>query len=335
MFNARKIKVSVCIPVCGTEEFLPECLESVALQAFGGLEVIVVDDNGFSKREGSSVSAKKILKDFCRKHKKEKIAAKFIRHEKNKGLVEARRSALYESEGDFVMFLDSDDLLLPGAVKALYENAIKTGADIVQGRALVSRRGSASSQVSSEAQKKLDKFFPGELAGRQIFSGFLVESNHSGFLWGKIFARGLCIKAFEKIPPVYCCMGEDFLTYFLISFFAEKYAGIESFVYNYFVNTGMSSGRKISSMEEWKKICSAASVFTVLLNEVQDGGILLSEQETEKLNEICRSYAANNLYQLEKSVQPELKSAAYNELCDWWGKNMIENIKKLMENVDA
>lgn len=335
MFYARKIKVSVCIPVCGTEEFLPECLESVALQAFGGLEVIVVDDNGSSKKDGGSVSAKKILKDFCRKHKKEKIAAKFIRHEKNKGLVEARRSALYESDGDFVMFLDSDDVLPPGAVKTLYENAVKTGADIVQGRASVSRRGSASSQISSSALRKFDNFYPGELKERQIFSGFLVESNHSGFLWGKIFTREVCIKAFEKIPPVYCCLGEDFLTYFLISFFAKKYAGIETFVYNYFVNTGMSSGRKISSMEEWKRICSAASVFTVLLNIVQDGGIILSGQETEKLNESCRSYAANNLLQLEKSVESGLKSAAYDELCEWWGKNMIENIKKLMENADA
>ena len=334
MFNKKKIKVSVCIPVCGTEEFLPECLESVALQAFDGLEIIVVDDNGFEKTSRFG-SAKKILKDFCRDHKKEKIAAKFIRHENNKGLVEARRSALYESEGDFVMFLDSDDTLSLGAVKNLYENALETGADIVQGRALVCRRGSASSQFSSVAQKKIDNIFLGELDGRQTFDGFLLENNQSGFLWGKIFTRALCLSAFEKIPPVYCCMGEDFLTYFLISFFAKKYAGIETFVYNYFVNTGISSSREISSMEEWKKICSAASVFTVLLNEVQCGEIILSAQENEKLNEFCRSYAANNLFQLEKSVQPELKSAAYDELCEWWGKNMIENIKKLMENADA
>mgnify|MGYP002672114938 CR=1 FL=1 len=369
MFKKAKIKVSVCIPVCGTEKYLAACLESVALQDFDGLEIIVVDDGGVWNAGRKSETAKQILKEFCKAHKKHKIHLNFIKHEKNKGLVEARRSAVLEAKGDFIIFLDSDDTLPPGAIKVLYENAGKTGADIVHGKASVDFReyyaagrnlepgrcgvsplegvgrnevrprgslspseNSGKEKRKSVMEKKANIVFVGELFGRKIFDGFLVENNHCGFLWGKIYKRELCVKAFEAIPPVFCCMGEDFLTYFWLSFFAKKYAGIESVVYNYFIDTGISSAKKIESIEECQKICSTASVFTILLNAIQDDFEDFTEKEVEKVKEICRSYAANNLMQFENFVVPSLKNAAYEELCEWWGKNMIEGIKELMEN---
>lgn len=369
MFKKAKIKVSVCIPVCGTQRYLTACLKSVALQDFDGLEIIVVDDGGVWNTERKSETAKQILKEFCRVHKKQKIPVNFIKHEKNKGLVEARRSAVFEAKGDFIIFLDSDDTLPPSAIKVLYENAKKTGADIIHGKASVDfrkdyaaerktgagrcgvpplegvgrnevrPRGSLSpsgilrkEKRKSIMEEKVNAVFVGELSGKEIFDGFLVENNHCGFLWGKIYKRELCVKAFEAIPPVFCCMGEDFLTYFWLSFFAKKYAGIESLVYNYFIDTGISSAKKIESIEECQKICSTASVFTILLNAIQDDFEDFTETEVEKVKEICRSYAANNLTQFENFVVPSLKTAAYMELCEWWGKNMIEGIKDLMEN---
>ena len=387
MFKKAKIKVSVCIPVCGTEKYLAACLESVALQDFDWLEIIVVDDGGVWNAGRKSETAKQILKEFCKTHKKQKIPLNFIKHEKNKGLVEARRSAVLEAKGDFIIFLDSDDTLPLGAIKVLYENAEKTDADIVHGKAFVDfreeyaagrnlepgrcgvsplggvgrnevrtskrkakalkfdreqevrPRGSLSPSENSGKEKrksimekKANIVFVGEMNGREIFDGFLVENNQCGFLWGKIYKRELCVKAFEAIPPVFCCMGEDFLTYFWLSFFAKKYAGIESVVYNYFIDTGISSAKKIESLEECQKICSTASVFTILLNAIQDNFEDFTEKEVEKVKEICRSYAANNLMQFENFVVPSLKQAAYEELCEWWGKNMIEGIKELMEN---
>ena len=387
MFKKAKIRVSVCIPVCGTEKYLADCLESVALQDFEGVEIIVVDDGGVWNAGRKSETAKQILKEFCKAHKKQKFLVNFIKHEKNKGLVETRRSAVFEANGDFIIFLDSDDTLPLYAIRVLYENAEKTGADIVHGKASVDfrgdeiaekslgpgrcgvsplegvgsnevraskrkvvalkfdreqevrPRGSLSPLPDSELErrksvigKKVNKVFFGELEGKEVFDGFLVKNNHCGFLWGKIYKRELCVKAFSMIPPVYCCMGEDFLTYFWLSFFAEKYLGIEAEVYNYFIDTGISSGKEIVSIEEWQKICSTASIFTILLNAVQEENFGFSAVEIEKIKEICRSYAANNLMQFEKFVVPALKNVAYEELCDWWGKNMIEGIKDLMEN---
>lgn len=353
MFKKTQPKVSVCIPVCGTEKYLAECLESVAAQDFDGTEILIVDDSG------KTGEAEKIAKEFRRKSKKRKISVKFIAHAENKGLVEARRTAVYEASGDFIMFLDNDDVLPANAIKTLFATAERTKADIVHGKANVCfKEGSVQVEFASQASRdsspqmgvsalrsepqgkcfppqikkrfevmreKAEKVFVGELFGRQIFDGFLTEVNHSAFLWGKIFTRELCLEAFSRIPPVYCAFGEDFLTYFFLSILARKYAGIEEKVYNYFADTGISSTRKIDSLEEWRKVCSTAGVFTVLLSWIEENAGEISEEEADKVREMCRWYAANNLVQLENAVVPELQEEARRMLCDYWGEKMIND----------
>lgn len=344
MFRKEKPKVSVCIPVFRTEKYLDSCLESVALQNFPGIEIIVVDDSGRTSENGT-LSAEKIVKSFRKSIKSKGISIKFIKHGENKGLLEARRTALYESSGGYIMFLDSDDTLPFCAVKTLYENALESGADIVHGKANAVLKINGTEKRLSEMKRKAENVFQGVLSGRDIFDGFLVSGNHSGFLWGKIFRRSLCFSAFEMIPPCWCVFGEDFLAYFFMSFFAEKYSGIEKTVYNYSVDTGVSSAREITDLNEWKKVCSTSSVFTVIFTctyEKKCGGdqnfhingencIALSSVESERLREICRSYAQNNLMQLKKAVSPCLYEEARNELFAWWGENMILDIEKTLE----
>lgn len=330
MFSKKSSDISICIPVCGTEKYLGDCLESIASQDFDGIEIIIVDDSP-TKSEG----ALKIVKRFKKNHKKQKLSVRLIAHRKNKGLVEARRTALYETKGEYIMFVDSDDSLPANAVKSLFEAAKKSGADIVHGKANICVKDSTTQNIQSlknridDMSKKAGKNYSGELLNRQIFDGFLIKENHSGFLWGKIFKRELCLDAFNIIPPVYCIFGEDFLTYFFLSYFAKKYIGIENNVYNYFINTGISSNKKIDSLEEWQKVCSTASVFTILLSWADEAAehSPLDEDEIKKIREVCRWYVTNNLAQLERSVAPELQEKALKMLCDFWGEKMITKMK--------
>lgn len=347
VFNKKdKIRVSVCVPVCGTEGVLAGCLESIAAQNFEGLEIVVVDDGGESLKGAGGLSAKKILKGFVKGLKKQparyRPELKFIEHEENKGLVEARRSALYEAFGKYVVFVDSDDRLLCGALDTLYKTAERTGADIVH--AMAETACTVPEQEKSERvleiYKKINNVFlggaegcvqgkEGILLGKEILESFLVKRSHNGFLWGKIFDRELCLEAFDKIPPVYCVFGEDFLTYFFIALCAKKYAGIDQKVYSYSTGTGISSERKIKSLEEWKKVCSAASACTVLLDFLKNSKeeFCITEEEAEAVRGGCRYYAKNNLQQLKGSVVSELQEEAYRELCLWWGEGMIKTME--------
>ena len=136
MFFHSKPLVSVCIPVYNSEPYLMRCLESVAAQDFPGAktEIIIVNDASCgTDADGNDCAA--IVKSFKKQHKRN---IKLFCHTRNKGLVEARRTAICEAEGEYICIVDSDDWLTPGALRLLYEAAQNTGADIVQGKAVCS-----------------------------------------------------------------------------------------------------------------------------------------------------------------------------------------------------
>ncbi len=329
MFKKEKILISVCIPVFNTQNSLKSCLESVAAQNFCGVEIVITEDgDGFEKQ------TERIIKDFKKSHKNLKII--FLKNIKNKGLVETRRTSLYEATGDYITFLDSDDTLPQNALNILYENAQKTDSDIVHGKANVCiKEGLTVSKERIEStNKKCSSVFLGLLNGSDILDGFLSKRNHNGFLWGKLFKKELCLEAFAKIPPVYCIFCEDFLTYFYLALCAQKYSGIEEKVYNYFINTGISSEKKITTMEEWQKVCSTASVFTLLLSDIQENPDLkekLTNAQIQVIKFSARYYAKSNLKQMLDNVIPKLKDAARAELCEWWGQGMIDAAEKELQ----
>lgn len=138
----KKIKpqISVCIPVFNSEKYLANCLESLnhllipeGFKPAAFAEIIIVND-GSTGTDSQNRSAKQIVSRF---KKNSVFPVKFISHEENKGLVEARRTAVYEARGKYIFILDSDDSLPENVLKTLYEKAIETEADIVHGRANV------------------------------------------------------------------------------------------------------------------------------------------------------------------------------------------------------
>lgn len=336
MFFQKSPKVSVCIPVFHTERFLEKCLESVKSQEIpektkNFLEIIVVDD-------GSKQNAREIIKRFS---KNTKFPIKFIEHKKNLGLLETRRTAIYEAKGDFVFILDSDDFLPQNALKVLYEKAIETNADIVHGKAdvffyenieKIAQKNSISIEriqnYKNGRDKKAKNVFLGELLDSAIIEGNLIEQNHNGFLWGKLFKKEVYLKALSHISPIFCTMMEDFIQYLWISKYSKKYVGIESIVYNYAIDTGISSNKKIEDISEWEKVCSTSSVFTAIFSEVQSHkeNELFSSKQLEKIKYFCRAFLKNNILQLENVVSPEIKDEAKKLLEDYWGKSFVDNL---------
>lgn len=94
-------KVSVIVPCYNQAQFLAETLDSVLVQTYENWECIIVND-------GSTDNTEVIAKEYCNKDNR------FIYHKKeNGGLSSARNAGLNIAQGDYVQFLDSDDILLP------------------------------------------------------------------------------------------------------------------------------------------------------------------------------------------------------------------------------
>lgn len=328
--------ISVCIPVYGTEGSLLDCLHSVAAQQSleaVGLEIIVVDDAS-PAADPSLGSPAQIAARFQRESPWPVL---FLRHEENLGLVEARRTAVQAATGQFIFCLDSDDTLPPAALSTLYRHALAEDADIVHGRAqvVVAQEGcqleeAALETVLTRLQEKVDRVFIGRLEGAAILQNKLVEDQHNSFLWGKLIRRELYLQALELIPEMYCTMAEDVVQYLLIAHGARRYVGISDRIYNYSVNTGISSNTEITTLERWEQVCSTASVFTVLFTCLEELDPPFTESQLAAIRKLCRFYVANNLQQLQHAVVPELRPAARQLLGEYWGEGLVKRMEEAL-----
>lgn len=264
--------ISLCIPVYGTEEKLLSCLQSVANQQgleADGLEIIVVNDASPLPPADTGIdSCSAIISEF---QKTCPYPVLYLEHQENQGLVEARRTAVEAASGDYIFCLDSDDSIPSRALSVLYKYAKEDDLDIVQGRGQVliaaegcQLEGDSLAKIVKHNTEKAENVFLGKLKGPDILQSTLVKKEHNSFLWGKLIRRKLYLRALEQIPSMYCTMAEDLVQYILITHGACSYRGIPDIVYNYSVNTGISSHSTISTMERWEQVCSTASVFTVL-----------------------------------------------------------------------
>ena len=105
------LKVSVIIPVYNTEKFVEECLRSVLRQTLCDIEIICVND-------GSTDNSLKIIEQIAKEDSRIRIIC-----QKNQGLSITRNNALKVAKGEYIMFLDSDDLLVWCTLEHLYRQA--------------------------------------------------------------------------------------------------------------------------------------------------------------------------------------------------------------------
>ncbi len=102
-------KISIITPAYNAAEFLPKTVESVLSQTFTDYEMIIVDDY-------SGDDTYKIACDYAERDSRIKV----IKHKKNAGVAAARNTALKAAKGDFIAFLDSDDLWMSDKLEKQY-----------------------------------------------------------------------------------------------------------------------------------------------------------------------------------------------------------------------
>lgn len=121
MCVVKKGIVSIIIPVYNVERYIIECFESVRKQTYKEIEVILVDD-------GSTDKSSKICDEFAKKDNRFHVI-----HTENKGVACARNTGLKSISGEYIFFLDSDDLLETFAIKKMVQTLNLYHADMVCG----------------------------------------------------------------------------------------------------------------------------------------------------------------------------------------------------------
>lgn len=112
------IKISIVIPTYNTSQYICRCLESVLNQTWNNLEIIVVDD-------GSKDDTVTVVESFVAKDDRIRIIKK-----ENGGVTSARLAGVEAATGEFIGFVDGDDVIESDMYEQLLRNAVEYSADI-------------------------------------------------------------------------------------------------------------------------------------------------------------------------------------------------------------
>ena len=230
--------ISIIVPVYNVEEYLEECLESIRKQTYQDIEVILVND-------GSTDGSQAICEYFCQTDKRFRLI-----NQKNQGQSVARNHGVKESIGEYIMFVDSDDVVSLGLLEQLMKY-MSDGIDIVE-----CNRTEDIQCLNSEGKVIDLKEFDSNEALYQCF-------NH-GVSWSpvaKLYRR----KIVEKVPFLENLIYEDFYTGIVSLKYTHKMRKIDYIGYYYRYHTSSTMNQKYS-----EKNLDIFKVGEKLLNEFRE-----------------------------------------------------------------
>ena len=184
--------ISVVIPVYNQEKYIADCLDSVLKQCTSEVEVVLVND-------GSTDSSARICRDVISGYQAD---ARLI-DQKNSGSLISRTNGVKAATGDYILFVDSDDLLLEGAVETLLAAVHEKPYDLILFNA-------------TRDLEDRKPYFSIPLEDKQVFTDdkyplykLLCCTNVLNNLWTKCIRKELLLKAQLPQDGVRLTNGED------------------------------------------------------------------------------------------------------------------------------
>lgn len=235
------MKLSIIIPVYNVESYLRECLDSIISQDFDETEIICIEDC-------STDSSLQILCEYVKKDNRVKI----IQHPVNKGLSAARNTGIQAAVGEYIQFVDSDDILVADACNRLYVYAKEKDADIVY----FNMKFLNDEKNNLVRKKQMNKEYPGVYTGIELFCMFQENGPPKPEAWRQIIRREYLIK--NNLFFHEGIIHEDLLFSFMAAMRAERACDLNLELYIYRQRTG--------SISWGQKEKSASSLLVCLIN---------------------------------------------------------------------
>ncbi len=173
------IKITIIIPVYKVEAYIENCIKSVINQSIDTdkciIECIIVDDCSPDK-------SMKIAEEMIANYKGH-IQFICIKHDTNQGLSAARNSGIARAKGDYIVFLDSDDMLMDESLGVIVETAAKSKADLILAD-YITIFEVAPPKIKTE--KKQDYSYKIKTGHKLFLEDF---SPHECFVWRAVYKR--------------------------------------------------------------------------------------------------------------------------------------------------
>ena len=230
--------ISVIVPVYNVEEYLEECLESISHQTYADIEVILVND-------GSTDGSIEICKQYCQEDPRFHLI-----NQKNQGQSVARNNGVVVSKGEFITFVDSDDIVRVDMLDQLM-NYMSDEIDIVE-----CDKTEDIQYLNEKGEDIQVKEFDSNEALYKCFNHVVSWSPVA-----KLYRREIV----EKIPFLENLIYEDFYTGIVSLKYINKMRKIDYIGYYYRYHTSSTMNQKYS-----EKNLDIFKVGEKLLNEFRE-----------------------------------------------------------------
>lgn len=219
------IKVSVCVPIYGVEQYVEKCVRSLMEQTMkDGIEFIFVND---CTKDKSIEILKKVVSEYPERSNQVKI----VNHETNKGLSAARNTGVKSASGDYILFVDSDDELTENAIELLTEPLSDKLYDVVVGNYNLIGNGTYNKLLIDHDLSISDS--------HEIFNCFLKKEIYE-MAWNKLIRKDFFIK--NNLWFIDGLLHEDNIWSFYVFYYCRHLFIITKSTYRYRVRTSSIMG---------------------------------------------------------------------------------------------
>jgi glycosyltransferase involved in cell wall biosynthesis len=176
-------RLTVVVPFYDVEDYIGPCLESLGRQTFTDFEVVLVDD-------GSRDNSARIVTAFCERDKRFRLVT-----QDNRGLGPARNAGVGHAHGEFLAFVDGDDLVARNAYELMIRSLDETGSSFVAADA---RRFTASSGVRESWLHRVT--FAEDRRATSVFEFPALALDR--MVWNKVYRRAFWDEFGYEFPPI-------------------------------------------------------------------------------------------------------------------------------------
>lgn len=243
MDREGKPLISVVVPVYNVEAYLERCLDSLAGQSYGNIQVILVDD---ASPDGSGA--------LCDRYARRDGRFQAVHLPRNGGVSHARNEGIRRAEGEYITFVDPDDYVERDMLERMYANLMETGASMCVCGVAREGFGRYASPVPSGPACVL--------TGGEAWSCMLLGRPFSWGICGKICAADV-VKGQRFDEQIHC--GEDLLYLYWLLPDLERVSYMPDQLYHYLCRTdsatqGAFNPRQCTEITVYERLCGDAAI---------------------------------------------------------------------------
>ena len=208
-------KISIIVPIYNCELYLNDCIQSIVNQTYKNIEILLIND-------GSQDNSDKICNEWLKKDKRIIYFSKT-----NSGVSDTRNIGIKNATGQFIAFIDSDDIISPYYCEILYKG-IANGFDLsVAGVLITANRKNLDFNLVNEYQ---------EIKPEQAYNYLIENKQFYTYPWNKLYKLDIIKKIGQNPFDQHIHLCEDMLFNAKYLQFCKKINFNESKIYLYYQN---------------------------------------------------------------------------------------------------